>query len=120
LLAEHLIKRSRLRQGARIAVHDKVLGTVFTPKTVGHEFVDQVIRDKLAALDERLCKSARRRPQANGFSKDVSGSDMNESEPLAQELCLGAFAAARRADQDKSHDKPVNRINPRSSPDSFA
>ena len=69
--------------------------------------VDDVVGDELPRLDEGARSGAGGRVPAHGIAENVAGGDVFETEALAQQLRLGALAAAGWSNEDEAHGGPV-------------
>ncbi len=68
-------------------------------------------------IDARLRFPPGGRPQTDRFAQNISGSDVDEAKAVAQELRLGALAAARRSNEDQAHGSHESRVRSRESED---
>ena len=108
LLAQHLIEGGGLGERARVAVHDETFRPIVAAEALGDHVVDEVVGDELARFDERLGALGRRACCWRIASRRMSPVPMCSSRlRSAEQLGLGALAAARRTEKDETHGGPV-------------
>ena len=110
VLGEHCIERLGLRHGARKAVENKpplssMGGGIRGGDPIGDHLDDDVVRNELARLHDRLDLLAERAARRDRPAQHVAGGELNQPVLLFEALCLRALACAGGSEQDQVHQR---------------
>ena len=92
-----------LGNGAGHPVEDEAVLAVCLGQTLGDHPDDHLIGDQLAGIHIRLGLQANGSPVFHRSSENVAGGDGGNAQFLIQDLSLGAFPGARRAQKNQFH-----------------
>ncbi len=98
------IERLGLRDVAREAVEDETVGGVGLAEPLADHAEHDAVVDQLAGLHGVLRRDAERRAARDRRTQQIAGRNLRDAETLHETLGLRAFAGARRAKQNDSHD----------------
>ena len=73
-------------------------------EAIAHQAYDDLVGHESAGVHDRLGFDAQRGAGLHGGAQHVAGGDLRDAIVLGQKGCLGAFAGARRSEQDETHE----------------
>src|SRR6185312_9681434 len=92
-----------LRHGARKAVEDEATGRIRLDDTVGHDLVDDLVRDEAAGIHDRLGPLADLGSSLDRRAQHVTRRQLGNAVPLDQPLRLRSLARSGRSEQNQPH-----------------
>src|SRR5215472_576740 len=116
---QHVVQLRRLRHGAREAVEQHAAPRVRLLQAAPHQLQRDVVRHKVAVVQEALRLPSQRGVRLDLGPKEVAGRDLRDAEVLRQEARLGALAAPRGTEQGQVQwvracdSRPPYLMNPR-------
>ena len=107
-LGEHGVERLCLRERSREPVEDEA---VLAREPLTDEVDHEIVRDEVAALENRLDLPPELAPLGHRGAEDVTRRDVRRPSGISDALCLSAFARPLRAqDQDPHADGRPARV----------